>query len=686
MKFLNLIALQLVVPICISLAAPQQIHWADRVIFQHNQYSDNEFNGEQVLGFPDAQPYGKLNKHAFRLKEEKAYGIIKVGYDEPIQVSQIVVVENFLPNRISKLILQDTEGGDHLIYEPRKEWVNVPARVLTVNIEKTPYKVAAVSIHLNTYDKAGWAQIDAVGISEVVYSEETLSDIIQLEDFTTEENFRFAKEKEKLSGNINSGYGEAKPILAPDGQTLYYVRKFAPENIGGTSDEQDIYYSQLINGKWTVGQNVGKPLNDKYPNGICSISPDGNTIWVLNSYDTLNGLISDGVSVSSKLPDGRWSAPVGLQIEDFENLSEFQDFSMSPSGKILLLAIETKSGVGEQDIYVSFLKEDGTWTKPKNLGRSVNSEGIEYSPLLSNDEKVLFFASTGHGKNTEGGDIYYSKRLDNTWLNWSKPKNIGLEVNTPGLDSYFTVSPDNQYAYFVSTVENGGDQNATVDGLDIYRIPLNIEPEPEKQIALSGKVFSVNDNTPVYANITFTSKKGKEFDAFTISDARNGEYDTKVANDNTYLVAIEAIGFITLIDSITFNSVDGLSEIKRHFGLNPVSKGHRFALNNLFFVQSKAEMLSESEPELDRLYKLLLDNPKLKIELSGHTDSEGYRSANMRLSKERANAVMDYLLEKGIAKNRLKAVGYGPSKPVAPNDSEENRSKNRRVEVEITDL
>ncbi len=685
MKFLNLLILQLVLGIGVSISAPQQIHWADRLIFQHNQYSDTAFDGNQVLGFPDAKPYGKLNKHAFRLKEENSYGIIKVGYNNPIPVSQIVVVENFLPNRISKLILEDVDGNEHLIYEPRKEWINVPARILSINIEKTPYKVAAVTIHLNTIEKSGWAQIDAIGISEVVYSDDKLNEIIQIDDFESEENFRFAKEKEKLSENINSSYGEAKPILSPDGKTLYYVRKFSPENIGGASDEQDIYYSELVNGKWTVGQNIGQPLNDKYPNGICSISPDGNTLYLLNSYDTLNGIIQDGISKSVRLENGSWSTPVSLNIDNFNNISEFQDYSMSPSGKILLLAIETQGSVGEQDIYVSFLKEDDTWTKPQNLGRSVNSEGIEYSPLLSADEKVLFFASTGHGPN-EMGDIYYSKRLDHTWLNWSKPKNIGLEVNTPGLDSYFTISPENKYAYFVSTVENSGEGENTISGLDIYRIPLNIEPEPERQIAMNGKIFREEDNAPIYANITLKSMKSAEFDAFTITDARNGNYDVKLSNNDSYLVTIEAIGYITVIDTIDFVTEEDAGEITRHFGMTSVKKGHRFALNNLFFVQSKPELLPQSAPELDRLYTLLMDHPKMKIELSGHTDSEGYRSANMRLSEERANAVKDYLLNKGIHKNRLKAVGYGPNRPVAANDTEENRAKNRRVEVEILDL
>lgn len=663
----------------------QKIHWADQLIFQHNAYSETEYSGQQLVGSPDASPYGKLSKNAFRLNDERSYGIVSVGYREPIQVSQIIIVENYLPNHISKVILKDTDGKEHLIYEPRNELSSLPSRVLNINIEKTNYKVKAVTIHLNTYDRGGWAQIDAIGISETIQSESDLAKLINTDEFDYEENIRFADEKEKLSPNVNTEYGEAKPIISPDGRTLYFVRKYSPQNLGGKDDEQDIYYSNFINGRWTVAQNIGWPLNDKYPNGICSVSPDGNTIWLLNDYDVETGTVQDGISVSHRTEDGGWSQPEGLKIANFVNNNEFQDYSVSASGNILLLAIETNESVGEQDIYVSFKKQDDTWTEPQNLGRSINTEFVEYSPLLSADEKVLFFASTGHGS-TNGGDIFYSQRLDETWMNWSTPKNIGFEVNTEdGLDSYFTISPNYQEAYFVSTanVDNQGD--IEFSGMDIYRIPINQEPEPKKVLALSGKVFDQSDNDPVYAKINLSSSSGVAYQGFTTSNIKTGEYNIKVSDKVDYFITAQAEGYLNYSDTITF-SEGGTDDFTYHIPMEKVAKGRKFALNNLFFIQSKADLLPESEPELERLYNLMTNNPTLKIKLGGHTDNRGYRLANMRLSHERADAVKDYLVNKGIDDKRIKTEGYGPSQPVAPNDTEENRARNRRVEVEILDI
>ena len=161
----------------VQITLAQDIQWANNLIFQYNNFDENEFSGEKVLGKPDARPYGRLSKNAFRLNSDQAYGTFTVGYTEPIFVSQILVVENFLPNRIAKVILIDTDGNEHKIYEPDKEVINIPARVLTINIEKTNYKVARVSIHLNSLDKQGWAQIDAVGISEIIQDEEAYSGV-----------------------------------------------------------------------------------------------------------------------------------------------------------------------------------------------------------------------------------------------------------------------------------------------------------------------------------------------------------------------------------------------------------------------------------------------------------------------------------------------------------------------------
>ncbi len=665
-------------------AQSQDIQWASELHFQYNNFEEDNFSAKKVLGPPDAGPYGRLNRNAFRLNADRAYGTFTIGYSDPIQVRQIIIVENFLPNRIAKIVLIDTEGNEHKIYEPDKEVINIPARVMTVNIDKTSYKVEKISIHLNSLDKPGWAQIDAVGISEIVQSEKKINELIDLNDLDFEEIVKFADEKEKLSEKINTSYAEAKPVLSPDGNTLYFVRQNAPENYGGKGDDQDIYYSNLINGKWTVAQNIGSPLNDKYPNGICSISPDGNKIWVINAYGQ-NGQVENGISVSEKQPDGSWSKPKKLNIEEYQNLNRFQDYYISASGKTLILAIETDESFGDQDIYVSFDRGDDNWTKPQNLGRVINTENVEYAPFLSSDEKILYFSSNGHAPQPES-DIYYSKRLDDTWQKWSKPTNIGYEINTSGWDSYFAVSANSKYAYFVSTDGQVSENTLEQANKDIYRIPLDIEPEPENIIVLSGKVTNKKDNLPVYARIQLNTIPESGFEGFTNSSTKTGDYTIRLSESSKYRLRVEAQGFIDFEEDLNIDEVSASRKLVKYIELEPVIKGQKFQLEDLFFVQSKADLLPESEPELDRLYSLMVKNPTLEIELGGYTDSQGYRSANVRLSQSRADAVKNYLIEKGVDKKRIKTVGYGPSNPIAPNDTEDNRAKNRRVEVTILDI
>lgn len=667
---------------CISVA--QDIQWADHLVFQFNQYGEEDFSGLKLLGPPDASPYGRLSKNAFRLNSEMAYGTVTVGYARPIHVSQIVIVENFLPNRISKVVLVDTEGNEHKIYEPDKEVINIPARVLTINIEKTPYKVQRVSVHLNTLDKLGWAQIDAVGISEKMVDDSEIDKLVDLNELGFEETMRFADVKEKLGQNINTDYPEAKPILSPDGKTLYFVRQNSPQNYGGKSDEQDIYFSNFVNGRWTLAQNIGSPLNDKYPNGICSISPDGNTIYVLNAYG-VNGEVADGISRSYKQANGKWSKPVALPVENFVNHNRYQDYYVSASGKVLIMAVQTDDTYGDQDIYVSFKRDDDTWTAPQNLGRTINTEGVEYAPFLSSDEKILYFSSNGHAPQPES-DIYYAKRLDDTWLNWSKPQNIGFEINTTGWDSYFAISANSKYAYFVSTDGQITENNLDQVNKDIYRIPLDIEPEPEKLIVLTGKVTNKSNKQPLYAKVQVKSTPDNGYEGFTMTNAKTGDFTIKIPERDNFLFRVESDGFVAHDDNIGISEASPNREIVKYVEMLSMRKGERFALQNLFFEQSKSELLQESAEELDRLYNLMANNPTMEIELGGHTDRQGYRTANLKLSQQRAEAVKEYLINRGISRKRVQAVGYGPDNPVAPNDTEENRAKNRRVEVTILEI
>ncbi|MCK5705971.1 MAG: PD40 domain-containing protein, partial [Cyclobacteriaceae bacterium] len=445
MKFIKTVVLTLLVS---SIGFAQEIQWASELVFQYNNFNDDMYSGKQILGPPNAR-MGQLDKNAFRINKHNGYGVVTVAYKNPHPVSQIIIVENNVPGRLAKLVLYDTLNNEHILYEPNAKIVNIPGRVLNLKIAKTTFVVSKISVHLNTINYPGWAQIDAIGISEEIVDDKKISAITGNEELIFEEQIKFAGRKEKMTGSINTSYAEAKPLLSPDGKTLYFVRQNAPENTGGVSDDQDIYFSEFINNRWTLAQNIGEPLNDVYPNGICSISADGNTIWVINAYNS-DGTVEDGISVSTKSEAG-WSKPKKLDIIGFSNSNQFQDYFVSNSTEVILMAIEREDSSGDQDLYVSFKLDFDIWSLPLNLGMTINTPDVEYAPFLAADNRTLYFSSNGHGGDPLPSDVYFCSRLDDSWLKWTRPKPVGPEINSNGWDGYFTLSTNNDYAYFVST-------------------------------------------------------------------------------------------------------------------------------------------------------------------------------------------------------------------------------------------
>lgn len=658
----------------------QRIQWASEVSFQFNQYSSTDFSAEKVLGPPDATPYGQLSANAFRLNTESSYGTITLGFERPQAVSEVVIIENYLPGQVVKVILHSVDNETFVIYESVGSIPERQFNVLSIVIDKTPYLVTKVAVHLNTYQYPGWSQIDAVGICEEPYDGEVIPGYKSAAVEGDPREVIFLASKERLSDEVNSRYVESKPLISPDGTKLFFARKNAPTNIGGKKDIQDIYVSTLANNEWTYAYNIGRPLNDEFPNGICSITPDGNTALLINAY-TDDGKIEDGVSIARRTTTG-WSFPKKQEILDYYNNSEFQDYCLSNSGKILISAVQRNNSKGGLDLYVSFMTGDNSWTVPKNLGYVINTNQIEFSPFLASDNKTLYFASEGHRGFGES-DIFYSRRLDDTWTRWSVPENIGKSVNTAGWDAYYTLSAKGDYAYFISTSKMVGKSESSPKDDDIYRISIAKESRPDPVVLVKGTVLNSKTNMPVEATIYYQSLPDNHEEGIATSDPINGRYAIVLPMGLQYGFRAEAEGYIAVSQYEDFTSISAYREITQDLLLTPLSTGEIVLLNNIFFVQGKAAMLPESEPELERLVELMQENPSLEIELGGHTDNQGSSSANLRLSEERALSVMNSLIERGVQKRRLQSKGYGGTKPIASNANEESRRKNRRVEVKV---
>ncbi len=489
------------------------------------------------------------------------------------------------------------------------------------------------------------------------------------------EAIKFDADPENLGEMVNSQFDELSPKISPDGKTLFITR-YPDDNNG----KNNIWVSYLNeDGTWTKAANIGTPLNvPGASTSVQSITPDGNTILLSNIYQYFDGSVTGGGCSVSSRQRGGWAFPRHQQIEKFENRNQYVNYYLSNSGKFLLMAIEMKKGLGEKDIWVSFPEKDNEWSKPINLGSVVNTKGDEFGPFLAADDKTLYFVSEGH-PGYGNADVWMTKRLDDTWTNWSKPVNMGDKINTPDFDAYFSIDAAGEYAYFSSG-------NNSIGKSDIFRIKMPEAAKPDPVVLVYGKVYDKKTGNPIKAKIAYE---------LLPSGAEVGVASTS-PEDDVYKIVLpfgEKYGFMatsnkyySITENLDLTNLKEYQEIERNLYLAPIEKEQAIRLNNIFFEFGKATLKEESYPELKRLIKLLNDNPSINIELSGHTDNVGSDTDNLTLSQNRADAVVEYLTQNGIKGNRLTAKGYGESAPVATNDTEEGKQLNRRVEFTVKNM
>jgi OmpA-OmpF porin, OOP family len=486
----------------------------------------------------------------------------------------------------------------------------------------------------------------------------------------------YATEKYKkynLGDSVNSKYDELGPLISHDGKILYFIRSDHPENIG-SNKLQDIWYSELIKeNTWSKAKSLGYPLNNEFPNFISSICAGGNSLLLGNTYNR-DGTIGQGLSITYKTKYG-WSFPENFEIENYYNLGKYASFNMSASGKVLLLAIQRKDGFGKEDIYISFKISDHRWTEPKNIGPVINSSESDFSPFLASDDATLYFSSFGHD-GIGDADLFLTRRLDSTWLNWSEPKNLGTLINTEQGEGYLSIDASGEWAYFVS-LEN------SIGGSDIFKMRLPDSLKPNPVVLVSGKVIPKGGELPDSVNVFYERLPQGVLHGCTRINPITGDYSVVLPAGYNYGLWADALNFTSQNENLDTRHIKAFTEVQMDLHIIPVETGSTMVMNNLFFDFDKATIKSESYPELNRIAQFLKDNPEVSLLLSGHTDSFGTELYNQKLSERRAKAVVDYFITKGIATERLEYLGYGESKPVANNKTEKNRKKNRRVEFEI---
>ena len=645
------------------------VHWASKVIEFSSQLSPVEYSASQILHKPNVYPEGGDNPNAWLPKKPDKLEFIKVGFDTPVRVQQIAIAESLNPSAVSEVLLYDENNKEYSVFSLAPSTIDLSRRLLNIFIDRTAYKVHALKLIVDGSKVEGYNSIDAVGISD---SKEPIKIELNLP-----EGLNTDLRSERLSENVNSPYKEIKPLISPQGDLLYFSRQNHPENVGGEEDIEDIWYSEKdeATGEWGIAKNIGAPLNNEGPNFISSITPDGNTAILLlgNKYGK-NGKMTAGVSVSTRTSEG-WEEPMSLEIKNDYNLSPKVGYYLANNRKVLMMSVQRRDTKGDRDLYVSFLNDNGTWSEPKNLGDNVNSASEESSPFLAPDDKTLYFSSKGYS-GYGGTDIYVTRRLDDTWENWSEPENLGPGINSSSDDIFFNIDPKGENAYFSRSVSE--------DDADIFSINMPDLFKPTAVILVKGKVYDRKTQKPISARIFYEKLPGGEEIGTVNSDPVTGEYQILLPSGEKYGYLAESAGYVAINENIDLENSTEYAEVTQNLILVPIEKEVTIRLNNIFFDFDKSSLKPESTPELNRLADLLKENETMKIEISGHTDNIGTIKYNQALSERRAQSVYDFLVQNGIDGSRLKSIGYGKDRPMVSNDDEQDgRELNRRVEFKI---
>lgn len=512
------------------------------------------------------------------------------------------------------------------------------------------------------------------------------------QDGSTATNLRLsgvAVQVGRLQG-VNSPDRDNTPIVSADGTMMFFNstrqggRSWARFNPYKNRYDEDIYFAfrnimRRDQEVWDDPINLGTAINSSEDDGIVSISPDGQLLY----YNSLKpGWEQDGGPFyRAKLSGRDWVQATGLgggMAEFFANRDRTIAFriyggSVSADGNDFYFATTLYSPTGQHQIWVSHRKGD-SWTYPESLGPVINDGSGSYAPFIAADGRTLFFTASPDG-GYGGDDIYVSTCRDGEW---TMPVNLGSPINTEQDNAFLSIPASGDRVYF--SVTNDGDE-------DMYIAPLPKMLRPESVMLVAGKVVDKATGQPIEATIVIEDLGTGEKIFQSNSNAADGSYTTVLKAGRDYGISISAKDYIFHSDRYTIPEDADYTEVTRDFPLEKLQKGETFVVNNIFFDYNTATLSPVSKPELERMTELLRGHPNLKVEIGGHTDNIGSARYNEELSMRRAEAVRDYLVVTGgVDSTRISVKGFGYTKPLASNETEEGRHQNRRSEFRVISL
>lgn len=500
-----------------------------------------------------------------------------------------------------------------------------------------------------------------------------------------------------LDSTINSSlHDEYLPALTADEQILVFTRRLK-SNIAPT---EDFYISQLkidtirpanndslppiIKNYWKQAIDMGSPINTSKDEGAICISPDGKRLFFA-ARDRKGSFGNFDIYYCIKKGND-WEGPYNIGAPINTPAWESQP-SISADGKQLYFCSKRKGGIGGVDIWVSTLKNNNYWSEPQNLGTAINTPADDQSPYIHPDGHTLYFSSNGHIGMGEA-DLYVA-RMDSAG-NFNNPQNLGYPINTTKTENGLTVTASGEKAYYSSF-------NTTNNTLDLYYFELPKSLKPQYVTYIKGSVYEQNNlDKKLSANIELIDLETGKTVLQTVSDALTGAFLVTLPTNKNYLYNVSKNGYLFFSENFSLKNIASAEKpYIINIPLTPIQTtnknnettfniGQTVVLKNVFFESDSYQLQPTSYLELNKLAELLQNNPFLRIEIGGHTDNTGKKEYNLELSKNRAKAVFDYLIQqKDIDNKRLMYKGYADLYPLQPNSTPEGRAINRRTEFKI---
>ncbi len=489
---------------------------------------------------------------------------------------------------------------------------------------------------------------------------------------------------EALQSAVNTEFEEYVPVINADESELYFTSR-RPNTIGGAIDPnisdfyEDIYFSKKDNGDWSKAVNLGAPVNSQFHDATVGLSLDGQKLFLYR--DNKKG---DGNIYVSEKQGNKWTEPKELP-EPINSKYQETSACYSFDGNTIYFVSNRPDGKGDKDIYKATKDAGGIWGNAENLGNMINTNQDEDAVFLHPDGKTLYFSSKGHGS-MGGFDVFKSTYEKGKW---STPQNIGFPINSADDDVCFVLTASGDYGYYTSIKPEGKGKR------DVYKVSFLDELNKPKLTLLKGTITDKKTGEPLKATIEiYDNDNGKLVGVFE-SNSTTGKYMVSLPAGVNYGLSVKAPGYLFYSENFNIAKDAAFKEVVKDIGLDKLEVGKKVVLKNIFYEYNKSSLTSASFNELNKIIELLNSNPKIKIEISAHTDSRGSDAYNNNLSQERAQSCVDYLVSKNVDQNRLIAKGYGKkqllisdieiAKISTEEAKEEAHQQNRRTEFKIVE-